>query len=99
MNFLNNPKNIPESYGLRIAAGLIGFFLIMKVLGWHHYVELRFLNLFILIIGVHYGLQKFKDTHDGSLNYFRGLDYRRRNCWVGVSYFRNFPVCLYATRR
>lgn len=73
MNFLNNPKNIPESYGLRIAAGLIGFFLIMKVLGWHHYVELRFLNLFILIIGVHYGLQKFKDTHDGSLNYFRGL--------------------------
>jgi len=73
MNILNNPTRIAESYGLRIAVGLIGFFLIMKLLGFHHHVELRFLNLFILITGVYYGLKKFKETHNNSLNYFRGL--------------------------
>ena len=73
MNFLTNPKHIAENYGLRIAAGLIGFFILMKLFGWHHHVELRFLNLFIMVAGVYYGLKKFKDTHDGGLNYFRGL--------------------------
>jgi hypothetical protein len=73
MNFLNSPNRIAENYGLRIAVGLIVFFLIMKVIGWHHHVELRFLNLFILVTGVYYGLKKFKQTHSNSLNYFRGL--------------------------
>jgi hypothetical protein len=73
MNFLNSPNRIAENYGLRIAVGLIVFFLIMKVIGWHHHVELRFLNLFILVTGVYYGLKKFKQTHGNGLNYFRGL--------------------------
>lgn len=73
MNFLNSPKHIAESYGLRIAAGLIGFFLAMKLLNLHHHVELRFLNLFILVAGVYYGLRRFKQTHGDTLNYFRGL--------------------------
>lgn len=72
MSFLNNPSRIPESYGLRIAAGLIGFFLIMKLVGLSHIVELRLLNLLILTGGVYMALKRFRATHD-ELNYFRGL--------------------------
>ncbi|MEP2668166.1 MAG: DUF4199 domain-containing protein [Cyclobacteriaceae bacterium] len=73
MSFLSNPNRIPESYGLRIAAGLIGFFLIMKLVGLSHVVELRLLNLFILTGGVYMALKRFKHTHEDRLNYFRGL--------------------------
>lgn len=73
MSFFNNPNRIPESYGLRIAAGLIGFFLIMKLVGLSHIVELRLLNLFILSGGVYAALKKFKHSHADRLNYFRGL--------------------------
>lgn len=73
MSFFTNPNRIPESYGLRIAAGLIGFFLIMKLVGLSHHVELRLLNLFILSGGVYMALKKFKQSHSDRLNYFRGL--------------------------
>jgi hypothetical protein len=73
MTILNNPKNIPQSYGLLIAAGLIAYFLVMKVAGFSHHVELRLLNLFILIGGVYFALKKFKSMHEEHLNYFRAL--------------------------
>ncbi len=73
MNFLNNPKRIAEKYGLAIAGGLIIYFLLMKIIGLSNHVELRFTNLIILVAGVYYALKAFKRTHDGSLNYFRGL--------------------------
>ena len=73
MNILNNPNRIAESYGLKIAGGLIAFFVFMKLLGLSHHVELRFLNLVILTSGVYFALRRFKHTHNESLNYFRGL--------------------------
>lgn len=73
MSFLNNPNRIPESYGVRIAAGLILYFVLMKVTGLAHHVELRLLNLVILIVGVYFALRKFKNTHQDHLNYFRAL--------------------------
>lgn len=73
MTFFKNPNRIPESYGIRIAAGLIAFFLLMKLIGLSHHVELRLLNLFIQIAGVYFALKQFKKTHEDRLNYFRGL--------------------------
>jgi hypothetical protein len=73
MSLFTDPNRIPENYGLRIAAGLIGYFLIMKFAGLMHHVELRALNLFILIAGVFFALKKFKQTHEDHLNYFRAL--------------------------
>ena len=70
---LNSPNRIPENYGLRIAASLILFFLIMKVVGLSHHAELRLLNLAILTVGIYLALKKFKHTHSEHLNYFRGL--------------------------
>ena len=73
MSLFTNPNRIPENYGLRIAAGLIGFFLIMKLVGLGHHAELRLANLAILAVGVFLALKKFKQTHEDHLNYFRAL--------------------------
>jgi len=73
MALLNNPNRIPESYGIRIAAGLILFFLSMKFTGLSHHPELRLLNLFVLVAGIYFALKKFKKTHEDHLNYFRAL--------------------------
>ncbi len=73
MSFFNNPNRIPENYGLRTAAGLIIYFVIMNLLGLGHYVELRLLNFFILIAGIYFGLKKFKESHGQHINYFRAL--------------------------
>jgi len=70
---LNSPNRIPEKYGLLIAAGLIVFFLIMRIVGLGHMTELRLLNLIILAAGIFLALKKFKITHSESLNYFRGI--------------------------
>lgn len=73
MSLFNDPRRISENYGLKVAAGLISFFLLMKVIGLGHHPELRLLNLFILSAGIFFGLKKFKETHEDHLNYFRAL--------------------------
>lgn len=73
MSLFTNPNRIPENYGLKIAAGLIGFFLLMKIVGLVHIYELRFLNVFIQVGGIYYALKKFKETHGQHINYFRAL--------------------------
>lgn len=73
MNFLSNPNRIAENYGLRIAAGLIVYFFLMKIIGWGHNAELRLFNLLILTVGIWAALKKFRSTHTDRLNYFRGL--------------------------
>ena len=73
MSLFNNPNRIPENYGLRIALGLIVFFLFMRFIDKGHHVELRLLNLFILGGGIYFGLKKFRDTHGHQIDYFRAL--------------------------
>lgn len=73
MNIFSDPNRIPENYGLRIAGGLIVYFLIMKFIGLGHHVELRLVNLVILTAGIYLALKKFKLSHTDHLNYFRGL--------------------------
>jgi ABC-type Fe3+-siderophore transport system permease subunit len=73
MSLFTDPNRIPENYGLRIGAGLIVYFLIMKFTGLLDHVELRALNLVILVAGVFFALKKFKQTHEDHLNYFRAL--------------------------
>ena len=73
MSFFNNPNRIPENYGLRTAAGLILFFVVMDIAHLAHRVELRLLNLFIIVAGIYFGLKKFKELHGQHINYFRAL--------------------------
>lgn len=90
MSFFNDPNRIPQSYGVRIAAGLIVYFLIMKFSGFSHHVELRLLNLFILIAGVYFALKKFKNTHEDHLNYFKALVTGVATAAVGSLIFAGF---------
>jgi hypothetical protein len=73
MSLFTDPRRIPENYCLKIGAGLIVFFLLMKVVGLVHIYELRFLNVIIQIAGIYYALKKFKETHGQHINYFRAL--------------------------
>lgn len=73
MSFFNDPNRIPQSYGLRIALGLTVYFVVMNLAGLAHEVELRLLNLLILVTGVYLALKKFRQTHEDRLNYFRAL--------------------------
>lgn len=73
MSFFNDPNRIPESYGVRIGVGLIVYFVVMHLSGFSHHVELRLLNLLILVTGVYLALRKFKNSHSDHLNYFRAL--------------------------
>ncbi len=73
MSLFTNPNRIPENYGLKIAGGLIAFFLLMKVVGLVHHYELRFLNVFIQVGGIYFALKKFKESHGQHINYFRAL--------------------------
>lgn len=73
MSFFKDPSRIPQSYGVRIAIGLIAYFVVMHFLGLSHRVELRLLNLFILMSGVYLALKRFRQTHGAHIHYFRAL--------------------------
>lgn len=90
MSFLNNPDRIPQSYGLRIAIGLILYFVIMHLVGLSHRVELRLLNLFILAAGVYLALKKFRETHNSHLHYFRALATGVSTAAIGSFIFAGF---------
>lgn len=73
MSFFKDPSRIPQSYGVRIAIGLIAYFVVMHFLGLSHRVELRLLNLLILMTGVYMALKRFRQTHGAHIHYFRAL--------------------------
>ena len=73
MSLFTDPNRIPLNYGIKTAAGMIVYFVLMQILGLSHHVELRLLNLFIQTGGIYYGLKKFKNSHEDHMNYFRGL--------------------------
>jgi hypothetical protein len=55
------------------AAGLIGFFLLMKLVHLNTVVELRFLNIFIVLFGVRYILLRKREENGGKLEYLNGM--------------------------
>jgi C4-dicarboxylate transporter len=74
MNSNKQTKRIDVYYGVLTACGLIVFFLLMKVVGWVHVVELRVLNLFIMAIGIYLALKKFRQTDiNQQFNYMRAF--------------------------
>jgi hypothetical protein len=90
MSFFNDPNRIPESYGVKIGIGLIVYFVIMHMTGLSHHVELRLLNLLILVTGVYVALKRFRDTHDSHLNYFRALATGVQTAAIGSVIFAVF---------
>jgi hypothetical protein len=73
MSIFTDPKQIPLNYGLKIAGGLLAYFVLMILVDKGHHVELRLFNLVIIAAGIFFGLKKFKETHEDHINYFRAL--------------------------
>lgn len=66
-------EKIGLKYGLFTAITLIGYFLLMKLFGLAHIIELRFLNGVIMAIGVTMSIRALKIIRQGNLGYFEGL--------------------------
>ena len=90
MNIWNRSTYIPEIYGTLIFLGLLIYFFIMYAAGLIHVIELRFLNLLILLAGVYYALKQYRRTHEGHMNYFRALTTGTVTAVIGTSTFSLF---------
>ena len=66
-------EKVALKYGLLTAAALILYFLLMKLLGLAHIVELRYLNAIILAIGIVLAIKGFKTSLNGEIKYFKGI--------------------------
>src|SRR5436190_1573079 len=55
------------------ALGLIGFFMLMKLLNLITIVELRFINVVIILYGVRHVLIQYRDDHQNNLEYLQGM--------------------------
>src|SRR3954468_18488520 len=55
------------------ASGIIGFFLLMKLFNLNTIVELRFLNVLIILVGVRYVLLRKRNENNGKLEYLNGM--------------------------
>ncbi|MBX0335449.1 DUF4199 domain-containing protein [Pontibacter sp. HSC-14F20] len=66
-------EKIGLKYGLFTALSLIGYFLLMKLIGLEHIIELRFLNGLIMAVGVTLAIRAFKKMRQGNIGYFEGL--------------------------
>jgi hypothetical protein len=89
----NRVERIGIRYGLWVAAGLILFFLFMKLIGLVHNLELRFLNILILAAGVIAAIRELKNTSNKRyLSYMKGVGCGLITTGVGVILFAVFLV-------
>lgn len=86
----NISTRIPEIYGTLIALGLIIYFFIMYLAGWVHIIELRLLNLLILLAGVYFALKQYKRTHRGQIDYFHAFTTGMAASAIGTAIFSVF---------
>lgn len=77
-------------YGAYLAGGLIAYFLLMKLLGFERVMELRFLNLFILIGAVVSAIKFYKDNCSTLMTYFKGMGVGILTSMIGAVIFALF---------
>jgi hypothetical protein len=89
---LNNIELLAVRHGLAASIGLIGFFMLMKLAGFVHIVELRFLNVFILGAAITTGLQSYIKNTDDNFMYLRSLGLGVLTSVIAVVPFAAFLV-------
>lgn len=90
LNLWNRPDRIPEIYGSLITIALIVYFFLMYAIGLVHVIELRLLNLLIMLAGIYGALRQYKRTHEGHLNFFRAISTGVATSVIGTSTFAVF---------
>ncbi|KAB2814527.1 hypothetical protein [Phaeocystidibacter luteus] len=83
------------SYALKTAAGLIGFFMLMKLAGLEQHHELRLFNFVIVLIGT-FSLHRKMFLKDGNHGYFSGFFSGIRMSAMAIVFFMVF-LSLYAS--
>ncbi len=66
-------QKVSIKYGILVGLAHIVYFLLMRIFGLLHIVELSFLSGIFLIIGICVAIAKFKNARGGDINYFQGL--------------------------
>jgi hypothetical protein len=93
MKNLNSEAMIEKTcirHGLLTAGALVTFFLLMRVIGFAENVELRFLNLAILMGGILFSFRSLKKEWQGPLGYLQGLSCGTFTTVIAVSAFALF---------
>lgn len=85
-------ERIGIKYGLLTALGLVLYFLLMKVIGLVHVVELRFLNAIILTIGIIMAIKALKNVKQGKMKYLQGIGVAYITALVATVLFAIFMV-------
>jgi hypothetical protein len=62
----------------------------MYLIGAIHIIELRFLNLFIMLAGIYFSIHQYRRTHDGMIGYFRALTLGTATAFIGATTFGFF---------
>jgi hypothetical protein len=83
---------VSSIYGTIIFLGLTAYFLIMYAVGLIHVLELRLLNLLIMLAGVYYAIKQYRRTHGGNISYFRVLMVGSGAAGIAASTFAVFLV-------
>ncbi|MBL6447853.1 DUF4199 domain-containing protein [Fulvivirga sp. 29W222] len=65
--------HISEKYGLLIALGLIVFFFVMRLFGLLYVVELRVMNIAIMVAGILTAIKTLKRKSPEEFTYFKGM--------------------------
>lgn len=81
---------VSSIYGTLIFLGLTVYFLLTYALGFIHVIELRFLNMFIMLAGIYYAIRQYRRTHLGELSYFRALTLGTATAAIASSTFSLF---------
>jgi hypothetical protein len=66
-------QKVSIKYGILVGIAHIIYFLLMRVFGLLHIVELSFLSALFLIVGICVAIVRFKRAKNGMINYFQGL--------------------------
>lgn len=88
-------EKIGLKYGLLTAAALVAYFLLMKLIGLTHVVELRFLNGIIMAVGVVLAIRAYKKVSKNEFGYFKGIGTGMITAVVGTLLFAIF-IIIYA---
>ncbi|WP_187262320.1 DUF4199 domain-containing protein [Pontibacter beigongshangensis] len=66
-------QKVSIKYGILVGLAHIVYFLLMRIFGVLHIVELSFLSGIFLVIGIVVAISNFKRARGGEINYFQGL--------------------------
>ncbi|MEM9675825.1 MAG: DUF4199 domain-containing protein [Bacteroidota bacterium] len=92
----NAIEKLSVRYGILMAFALAGYFFLMKAFGLEHNLELRALNLLILVSFILMAIKKYKMIKGGEMAYLKGLGLGILTTVVGTLSFA-IMVVFYVT--